>query len=107
MSLSSKPPLLAARVEKPSNAEPEPVPAGDEMAVLAPGEDPGNGAEILDALGAETPRRAAADLEMRQFLDRARRLEIADKARVLGEFAIVPRMNCARDLFDRRLMRAD
>jgi hypothetical protein len=57
------------------------------MAILAPGEDPRNGAQILDTLGAEATCRAAADFEMRQFFDRARGLEVADEAGIFGECA--------------------
>ncbi len=91
-------PLLAAILEEAFERGAEPIPAGDHMAVLAPGEDPGNGAKILDALGAEAPRRTAADLEMRKFLDRARRLEIANEARILGQLAIGGRRIHVRSL---------
>ena len=64
------------------------IPAGHHMAVLAPGEDPGNGAQILNTLGAEAARRTRADLEERQFLDRACRMEIIEQGLVLRQPAI-------------------
>ncbi len=73
------------------------------MAVLAPGEDPGNGAQILNALGAETARRARADFQERQFLDRACGMEIAEQGLVLRQLAIGLERQ-AGDFLDRLLM---
>ena len=47
--------LAAARNQEVIEGIAKAIPAGEQMAVLAPGEDPGNGAQVADALGAEAP----------------------------------------------------
>ena len=88
MSRSSARPWGATGREEVVERVAQPIPAGQHMAVLAPGEDPGNGAQIVNALGAETAGRARADLQERQFLDRACGVEIAEQGLVLGQLAI-------------------
>ena len=63
--------FLAAIFKEAFERGAKPIPAGEQMAVLAPGEHPWTGAQILDALGAEPPRRARTQLEQRQFFNRA------------------------------------
>ena len=64
------------------------VPAGDDVAVLRPGEHPGDGAQIAQRPRAESARRARADIEQRDLLERARRLEILDEAGMGDEAGI-------------------
>ena len=64
------------------------VPAGDEMAVLAPAEHPGDGAEIVERLGAEAAGRARAELQPGQLGQRAGGVIVGDQAGMIGEPAI-------------------
>jgi hypothetical protein len=50
------------------------------VAVLRPGEHPGDGAKVGQRLGAETARGARADIEQGDFFDPTRSLEILDEA---------------------------
>ena len=84
--------LLAAHLDEILERAADPVPAGDDVPVLRPGEHPRDGAEIGEALGAEAPRRPRADIEQRDFFERARRLEIGDEVGIADE----PRVGGAR-----------
>jgi len=69
--------------------------------VLAPGENPGNRAQIAERRGAEAPGRARAHAQRGQLLDRAGRLEIVDQTRVLDE-PPVRHVGQARQRLERR-----
>ena len=71
--------LLAAHLEEALDRAAHAVPAGDDVTVLRPGEHPRNGAQIVQRARAEAPRRARADIEQRDLLERARRLEIVNQ----------------------------
>ena len=66
------------------------IPAGDHVPVLAPREHPRNGAQVVKAAGAKPAGGPRADLEQRQFLDRAGGLEIGQEARPFEQVAIGP-----------------
>ena len=80
--------LLAAHLEQAVQSAAHAVPAGDDVAVLRPGEHPGDGAQIAERPRAEAARRARADIEQRDLLERARRLEILDEAGMGDEAGI-------------------
>ena len=80
--------LVAPHLEEALDRAAHPVPAGDDVAVLRPGEHPRNGAQIAQRARAEAPRRARADIEQRDLLERARRLEIGDEVGMADEARI-------------------
>jgi hypothetical protein len=84
--------LVAAHGDEILDGAAHPVPARDHVPVLRPGEHPGNGAQIGKRASAEAPRRTRADIEQRDFLERARRLEIGDEVGMGDE----PRIGGAR-----------
>jgi hypothetical protein len=64
------------------------VPAGDHVAVLAPGEHPRDGAQVVKAAGAEAAGGARADLQQSELLDRAGGLEVGQETGALEQVAI-------------------
>ena len=58
------------------------------MAVLRPGENPGDRAQIGEAFRAEAPRRPRPDVEQRNLFERARGLEIGDKIGIADKFRV-------------------
>ena len=72
-------------VEKRREAGAQPIPPGDEVAVLCPGEHPGNGPQVGERPDAGAARGPGADVQERDLLDRARRLEVVHQTRVLHQ----------------------
>ena len=67
-----------AYLEGIANAEPD----GEVEAGLRPGEDPGDGAQVVDGAGRLALGGAAADVHAAQLIHGRRRLEELDEARV-------------------------
>src|SRR5205823_111710 len=80
--------ICAAHLEEGGEPGPDPVPARDTVAVLGPGEYPRDGAQVAERARAEPARGARADVEQRDLLERARRLEVRGELGMLDQPAI-------------------
>ncbi len=90
----------AADLQKRRDPAPDPVPARHEVTVLRPREYPRDGPQVGERARPEPPRRARADVEQPDLLERARLLKIRDQVGVLDEAAI-GRVGRARQSFHR------
>lgn len=81
-------PGVAVVVFDLGQGEAETVPGGDEAAVLRPGEDPGDGAEIVESSFASPARGAGGDGEVFDFLDGRGFAEEFDETGGIDEFAV-------------------
>src|SRR5437667_8709227 len=64
------------------------VPPRDEVPVLCPREHPRNGPQVCEGAGSETAGRPGADVQQGDLFERARRLKVADEARMLDQAAV-------------------
>src|SRR4029079_6865918 len=93
---------VAAHLEQAHDRGADAVPAGNDVAVLRPGKYPRDGAEVAQGFGTEAPRRTRTDIEHRDLIEWARRLEIGDEVWMTHEPRI-GRAGGAREGFERIL----
>ena len=83
------PARLAAYADELADRGANTVPGRDVMAVLGPGEDPGDGAQVIQGLGAEAPRRTRADVHPGELVHRAGRIVVVHQSRGLRQLPVV------------------
>ena len=89
-------PARAAWAQEVVHGRAEAVPARQGQAALAPAEAPGNGAQVLDALGRLARRRPRTDVEFRDLADRRRAEEVLGETRRLVDQGAIRRHAGAR-----------
>ena len=72
---------------KRSSAWPTPNHAGNSVAALHPAEDPGDGAQVVQAAPLRAARRARADARVLQFVHRRGLFEVFEHLGILGDVA--------------------